>query len=493
MQRKLILPPSPALAALPVIIALAAVIAVAAVAAVAAVGAMASPAAPRATPRAMPPPPPPALDRAALATRVRGEMLHAWRGYERYAWGHDELRPVSRTTRDWYAEPLLMTPVDALDSLLLMGLDGEAAKARALIVERLGPAAFDRDLPVKTFEITIRLLGGLLSGWQMSGDPRLLRLADDLGTRLLPAFASPTGMPYTFVNLRTGKTRGPRSNPAEIGTLLLELGTLARATGKQVYYDKAKHAVVELYRRRSPLGLVGEEIDVETGRWTSRASHVGGGIDSYYEYLLKCWRLFGDADCGAMWRESIGALNRNLADDTPTGFWYGQVDMLTGKRTATEFGALHAFFPAVLALGGDLGRARRLEDSCFKMWNLHGIEPEVVDYRTMAVVEPGYPLRPEIVESAYYLRHYTRDPRYLEMGRTFLEGLLAHCRTDAGYTVLKNVLTKEKGDLMPSYFLAETLKYLYLLFAPDQALDFDQVIFNTEGHPLRRDFKARRP
>jgi hypothetical protein len=450
-------------------------------------------------------PPAPALDRAALAARVRAEMLHAWRGYERYAWGHDELRPVSRTTRDWYAEPLLMTPVDALDTLLLMGLDDEASKARALIVERLGvagggagpatggAAAFDLDLSVKTFEITIRMLGGLLSGWQLTGDPRLLRLADDLGTRLLPAFASPTGMPYTFVNLKTGKTRGPRSNPAEIGTLLLEFGTLARATGKQVFYDKAKRAVVELYRRRSPLGLVGEEIDVETGRWTSRASHVGGGIDSYYEYLLKCWRLFGDADCGAMWRESIGALDRYLADDAPTGFWYGQVDMLTGKRTATEFGALHAFLPAVLALGGDLGRARRLEASCFKMWNLHGVEPEVVDYRTMAVVEAGYPLRPEIVESAYYLRHYTRDPRYLEMGRTFLGGLLAHCRTDAGYTVLKNVVTKEKGDLMPSYFLAETLKYLYLIFAPDQALDFDHVIFNTEGHPLRRDFKPRRP
>jgi mannosidase alpha-like ER degradation enhancer 2 len=48
------------------------------------------------------------------------------------------------------------------------------------------------------------------------------------------------------------------------------------------------------------------------------------------------------------------------------------------------------------------------------------------------------------------------------------------------------VVTKEKGDLMPSYFLAETLKYLYLIFAPDQALDFDHVVFNTEGHPLRR-------
>jgi hypothetical protein len=493
MQRKPILP---VLAALATLAVLAAIVALALAPPVAAAPAAA-------------PAPAPALDRAALAARVRVEMLHAWRGYERYAWGHDELRPVSRTTRDWYGEPLLMTPVDALDSLLLMGLDDEAAKARALIVERLGggraaagepgtrPAArgaapFDLDLSVKTFEITIRMLGGLLSSWQLTGDPRLLRLADDLGTRLLPAFASPTGMPYTFVNLRTGKTRGPRSNPAEIGTLLLEFGTLARATGKQVFYDKAKRAVLELYRRRSPLGLVGEEIDVETGRWTSRASHVGGGIDSYYEYLLKCSQLFGDADCGAMWRESAGALNRHLADEAPTGLWYGQVDMLTGKRTATEFGALHAFLPAVLALGGDLGRARRLEASCFKMWNLHGIEPEVVDYRTMAVVEAGYPLRPEIVESAYYLRHYTRDPRYLEMGRTFLEGLLAHCRTEAGYTVLKSVVTKEKGDLMPSYFLAETLKYLYLIFAPDQALDFDRVVFNTEGHPLRRDFKPIR-
>jgi mannosidase alpha-like ER degradation enhancer 2 len=439
-----------------------------------------------------PTPPAPALpvDRAALAARVRAEMLHAWQGYERYAWGHDELRPVSRTTRDWYAEPLLMTPVDALDTLLLMGLKDEAARAQELIVTRL---SFDKDVSVKNFEITIRMLGGLLSSWQMTGDPRLLRLAEDLGTRLLPAFDSPTGMPYTFVNLKTGKTQGPRSNPAEIGTLLLELGTLARATGRQGFYDKPKHALAALYARRSPLGLVGEEIDVETGRWMSQASHVGGGIDSYYEYLLKCSILFGDADCGRMWRDSIGALNRYLADEAPTGLWYGQVDMLTGKRTASEFGSLHAFFPAVLALGGDLERARRLEASCYKMWNLHGIEPEVVDYRTMTVVEPGYPLRPEIVESAYYLRHYTNEPRYLEMGRTFLAGLLAHCRTDAGYTVIKSAVTKEKGDLMPSYFLAETLKYLYLIFAPDQALDFDHVVFNTEGHPLRRETARTNP
>lgn len=432
---------------------------------------------------AKPAPPSSPTDPGSLAASVRTEFLHSWQAYEKYAWGHDELQPVSKTPRDWYGESLLMTPVDSLDTLLLMGLDEEAAKARTLIVDKL---SFDKDVSVKNFEVTIRLLGGLLSGYQMTGDARLLHLAEDLGKRLLPVFNSPTGMPYMFVNLKTGKTSGARSNPAEIGTLLLEFGTLSKLTNNPVFYDKAKNAVVQLYKRRSKIGLVGEEIDVETGEWISRASHVGGGIDSYYEYLLKCSKLFGDKDCEAMWKESVRALNKYLADGRSTGFWYGQVDMVTGKRTATEFGALHAFLPAVLALGGDLGRARSLEKSAYKMWNLQGIEPEVIDYKTMKITSPGYPLRPEIIESAYYLYHYTKNPEYQAMGRVFFNDLVSHCRTDAGYTVLKNVTTKERGDLMPSYFLAETLKYLYLLFAPEKTLDLDKVVFNTEAHPLRR-------
>src|SRR5919107_1535617 len=73
------------------------------------------------------------VDRRALAARVRAEFLHAWRGYERYAWGHDELKPLSKAARDWYDEPLLMTPVDSLDTLILMGLDAEAARTKKLI------------------------------------------------------------------------------------------------------------------------------------------------------------------------------------------------------------------------------------------------------------------------------------------------------------------------------------------------------------------------
>src|ERR1700751_1166813 len=120
-----------------------------------------------------------------VAARVRTEFLHAWNNYERYAWGHDALRPLSKTPHDWYGQSLLMTPVDALDTLVLMRLDAEAAKTKALIVNEL---SLDRDIYVKNFEITIRLLGGLLSSYQLTGDKHLLQLAEDLGERLLPVF-----------------------------------------------------------------------------------------------------------------------------------------------------------------------------------------------------------------------------------------------------------------------------------------------------------------
>src|SRR3989454_9450769 len=189
-----------------------------------------------------------------LAARVRTEFLHAWNNYERYAWGHDALRPLSKTGHDWYGQSLLMTPVDALDTLILMHLDAEAARARSLIVNNL---SFDRDIYVKNFEVTIRLLGGLLSSYQLTGDKRLLNLAEDLGNRLLPVFNSPTGLPYVYVDLRTGAVRDPVTNPAETGTLLLEFGTLSKLTGKSVFYDKAKRALVETFKRRSAIGLVG--------------------------------------------------------------------------------------------------------------------------------------------------------------------------------------------------------------------------------------------
>ena len=441
-----------------------------------------------------------AVDQKKMAAAVKAEFLHAWTGYKQYCWGHDDLKPISKTCRDWYGQTILMTPVDSLDSLYLLGFRREADETREYIVKNL---SYDKDITVQNFEITIRELGGLLSAYQMTDDKRLLTLADDLGRRLLPVFDSPTGMPYRFVNLKTGKTRDPISNPAETGTLLIEFGALSKLTGKPIYFEKAKRALVETYKRRSPIGLVGENINVETGKWTNTDSHLSGGIDSYYEYLLKSSILFNDAECQSMWLDSISKINTYLADEGEsmskknvargavfTGdLWYGHADMNTGKRTATTTGALDAFFPAVLVLDGDLNRARAYQDSLFKMWQVNGIEPEVFDYATMKTGNAGYPLRPEIVESTYYLYHYTKDPKYLAMGKRMFDDFVKYCRTDVAYAGLKSVVTKEKTDYMHSFVFAETFKYFYLLFAPEKTLDLKKVVFNTEAHPIQRTWK----
>jgi hypothetical protein len=423
---------------------------------------------------------------ARLAERVKAEFLHAWSGYRQYAWSHDALRPLSRTPRDWYGKSLLMTPVDALDTLVLMGLTAEAAQARELIATRL---SFDRDLEVKHFEVVIRLLGGLLSGYQLTGDERLLTLATDLGTRLLPAFSSPTGLPWVYVNLHSGATRGAETNPAE-SALLIEYGTLAKLTGRPVFYETAQRAMVAIYRRRSAIGLVGERIDVTSGKWTNTASHVGARIDSYYEYLWKCWRLFADRRCLAMWQPSIAAARRYYPEIVHGALWYGEVDMNSGRHIGSEYGALAAFFPGLLAYSGHVAEARRLQASSFEMWNVSGVEPESYDYRHRRIIDPAYPLRPEIVESTWYLYRLTGDPQYRAMGAQLFEDFVRCCRTDAGYAALTDVTTGAQADDMESFVMAETFKYFYLLFAPAATLDPRQVVLNTEAHPLRPTWRA---
>lgn len=440
-----------------------------------------------------------------MAAQIRAQFLHAWNGYRQYAWGHDELRPLTNQPFDWYGTSLLMTPVDALDTMILMGLTPQADEARHLIDTQL---SFDKDIYVKNFEITIRLLGALQSSYELTGDPRLLALADDLGTRLLPAFNSPTGMPWVYVNLKTGAVRGEDTNPAEIGTLLLEFGTLSKLTHKPIYYDKAKRAMVELYNRRSALGLFGSEINIRTGAWTgpdpgATDANINGGSDSFYEYMLKAWKLFGDEDCHRMWEQSVAALNQYVAQTVTkpssvtesarsqgyaipnqVNLWYGEANMTTGARTGTEYGALAAFFAGSLALSGDLDRARQLQASNYRMWTTFGIEPELIDTTSMKDLSPGYELRPENIESAYYLYYFTRDPQYRAMGLTYFNSIVKECRTPSAFAALANVETGKQRDDMESFFFAETLKYLYLLLADPDRVDLHKTVFNTEAHPL---------
>jgi mannosidase alpha-like ER degradation enhancer 2 len=328
-------------------------------------------------------------------------------------------------------------------------------------------------------------MGGLLSACELSGDKRLLTLATDLGTRLLPAFNSPTGMPYRYVNLKSGKTRDPLSNPAEIGTYLIEFGKLTQLTGDSTYYKAAKKAAMEVYRRRSDIDLAGTTIDVNTGEWRNTESQIGARIDSYYEYLYKSWLLFRDKDCKQAWEIHNKAIKKYLLTQVESGWYFTRVDMKSGKETNPLYGALDAFYAGILALSGDIATAKKIQQGNYYMWTTFNLEPEEFNFRNDSVLYPEYPLRPENIESCFYIYRKTKDPEYQRMGQRMINDILVKCKTDAGYAAMKNVKTLELSDSMESFFFAETLKYSYLLFAREKTVDLGKVVFNTEAHPMR--------
>jgi mannosidase alpha-like ER degradation enhancer 2 len=421
-------------------------------------------------------------DKLQMRVIIKAACVHSWNGYKQYAWGSDALKPISKVGHNWYSTSLLMTPVDAFDTFYLLGMQDEAKESKDLIFEKL---SFNLDQEVQVFEMTIRLLGGLESAYELDGDKRFLTLAEDLGKRLLPAFHTPSGMPYRYINLQTGKMRDSISNPAEVGTLFLEFGKLTQLTGDSSYYKAARKAIVEIYYRRSKLNLIGSEINVLKSQWVNTASHIGGGIDSYFEYLYKAGVLFGDPMCKNAWMVLSAAVKKQLARPTVNGTFFTQADMNTGKEIFPEYGALQAFYAGTLALAGDLKTAVEVQKANFYMWTKFNMEPEAFNFMADTITYNGYHLRPENIESCFYLYRSTHNDIYLEMGRTMVNQILEKCKTEAGYASIKNVKTFEKSDSMESFFLAETMKYAYLLFDSSNRVDLTRVVFNTEAHPLK--------
>lgn len=420
----------------------------------------------------------------ALALELINETKRTWEAYKHYAWGHDVLKPLSKSYKDWYKEPLYISPIDAYTTLLLMGLDKEAKEIENYVVDSLN---FDKDLDAKIFEVNIRILGGLLAMYEWSENPAVLAKAKDFGDRMMPAFDTPTGIPTYWVNLHTGVARGDTINVAEAGTYTFEMGILSYYTKDPKYYQAGKRATLAIYNRRSGLGLIGDVIDVKTGDWVSTESHICAGVDSYYEYLYKSYLLFHDEELGAIWKESVGLIHKYLAENYDGKLWYGRVDMNTGFRTSSVITLYDAFFPAILALSGDTKRAIRLQKSWDWLWNKYGIEPMVYDYKKGTTSYPVYALNPEIIESAYYLYQITSDNAYYQMNKNYWQAVKKYCRTDIAFTSIENVETMEQRDNMPTFFFAETLKYFYLTFSKHQnKFNFDEYVFNTEAHPFKR-------
>ena len=423
-----------------------------------------------------------------LAEDVKNETLRTWSAYTKYAWPHDGLLPISKTYHDWYAQSINMSPIDAYSTLKVMGLDKEAGRIEKFVIDSLD---FDKDIFVKLFEVDIRILGGLLNIYEMTGNEKVLKKAAGFANRLLPAFKSPTGLPYFYVNLKTGATKGNVVNVAEAGSYLFEFGILSYYTKDPKFYQAAKRATKKVFSMRSPIDLLGRDIDVETGKWTFTQSMVGAYADSYFEYLYKSWLLFKDPEIKAIWDVSITAIQKNIAEPLKNGLWYGKVDMNTGEKVNSEVTLWDAYFPALLALSGDIERAKKADDAWDFLWNKYGLIPMVYNYDKDTVINPFYQLNPEVIESAYYLWHYTGDSLYYNRVKKYYTDIKKYCRTEVAYSHIENVLTMQKKDEMETFFIAENMKYFYLTFSKNTSVNLDEYVFNTEAHPFKKNnFKA---
>lgn len=422
------------------------------------------------------------LEKQEYAQRVKDAFVKGWNSYKTYAWGMDAVNPISEKGHNWYSHTLLMTPVDAFSTMYLMGLDDIVKENKELILSEL---TFDLDMEVQQFEIAIRIVGGLVSAYQLDGDERFLALAKDLGDRLMPVFDTPTGIPYRLVNLRTGEIKGNVTNPCEVGCMMLEYGMLSKLTGDPKYYDLTKKGVKAIYDRRGTTGLVGSGINCDTGEWTSTSAHISGGIDAYYEYLLKSYLLFGDEDFKDMWETCLTAVNTHLGRYTDTGYWVGGCDMNDASKKTSNFGALDCFWGGCLALSGETQKAEDLQKSIFKMWQIYGLEPESINFETMIPNAYFYMARPEAIEATYYTWKATGKDEYYEMGKTMFESIEKNCQVENGYVQIRDVRDMKKWDTLESFFFAETMKYCYLFFAEDDVFSFDDYVLNSEAHPFK--------
>ncbi|KAK3586722.1 hypothetical protein CHS0354_017519 [Potamilus streckersoni] len=433
----------------------------------------------------------------------------AWSAYRQYAWGHDEFHPISKTHSEWFGVGL--TIIDSLDTIVIMGLKEEFADARKFVEQDLD---FDKNQDVNLFEITIRIMGGLLSAYHLTGDDLFRNKARDLGDRLLPCFKSPSQVPFSDVNLKTGKAHapqwGPDSSTSEVTTIQLEFRDLSRITGNPKY-EKAAHDVsLHVHSLPKNDGLVPIFINAESGNFRESATiSFGARGDSYYEYLLKQWLQTGKTN--NMFKEdfveAIGGMKKHLLKESEPSKLTYIGELLAGRTFSPKMDHLVCYLGGTLALAANNGLSaefmelgKNLTNTCYEMYKRMPtrLSPEIVYFNQapgsqedlfVKPLDAHNLLRPETVESIFYLYRFTKDEKYREWGWRIFQAFMKHTKVEgAGFSSINNV--KNPGspgfrDKLESFFLAETLKYLYLLFSDDPFLiPLDRFVFNSEGHPL---------
>ncbi|KAK6316084.1 hypothetical protein J4Q44_G00136080 [Coregonus suidteri] len=440
---------------------------------------------------------------------VREAFRHAWKGYKEFAWGHDELKPVSKSYGEWFG--LGLTIIDALDTMWILGLKEEFEEARKWVETEL---SFSKNVDVNLFESTIRIVGGLLSTYHLTGDEMFLEKAKDIGLRLMPAFKTPSKIPFSDVNIGKHTAHPPRwtsdSTLAEVTSVQLEFRELSRLT-QDPQYQEVVNEVMRLVHKLPGKhdGLVPMFINTNSGQFTHKGVFtLGARADSYYEYLLKQWIQGGKTEPDLLedYLEAVEGVKKHLLRTTgPSRLTF--VGELNHNRFNPKMDHLVCFLPGTLALGAHNGLpedhmelALQLMETCHQMYVQMetGLSPEIAHFNLQPYegrdidVKPSDRhnlLRPETVESLFYLYRFTKETKYRDWGWDILESFNRYTRVPSGgYTSISNVrdpVNPGPRDKMESFFLGETLKYLYLLFSDDlELLSLDKYVFNTEAHPL---------
>ncbi|XP_069751613.1 mannosyl-oligosaccharide 1,2-alpha-mannosidase IA-like isoform X2 [Narcine bancroftii] len=441
--------------------------------------------------------------------KVKEMMKFAWDNYRRYAWGTNELKPLSK---NGHASGLFgglsgATIVDSLDTLFIMGLHEEFREAKEWVENNLD---FNVNGEVSVFEVTIRFVGGLLSAYYLSGDEIFKMKAIELGEKLLPAFNTPTGIPWALINLRSGVGRnwgwasGGSSILAEFGTLHLEFVHLSEVSGIPKFAEKVMAIRKVLNRLEKPHGLYPNYLSPVTGHWGQHHVSIGGLGDSFYEYLIKAWLMSDktDEEAKTMYYEALQAIETNLVRKSASGLTY--IAEWRGGILDHKMGHLACFSGGMLAMGADdaptdlskhyMELAAEITITCHESYKRSATKlgPEAfrfdggADAVATRMNDKYYILRPEVVETYMHMWRFTHDPRYREWGWEAVQALEQHCRVDAGFSGIRDVYSTlpHHDDVQQSFFLAETLKYLYVLFSEDELLSPEQWVFNTEAHPL---------
>ncbi len=289
---------------------------------------------------------------------VKRMFQHAWQGYRDFAWGADALRPVSKSSDNNFLH-MGATAVDAMDTLLIMGLMDEYHHAEDWVLENLH---FSSQSGVSVFETTIRVLGGLLAAYDLTETlmpvfgvdtplskrrPELLKRAQECADALKFAFKTNSGIPYGTVSLG-GNARafnpgwtGGMSSTAEAATLQLEWEYLALATGQAEYANDVRRTMQAFHAVEPKDHLLPIHIDPNTGKWgSSNIVTLGARGDSAYEYLVKQHVLSGGLDRKRhAWRGAAkdmpGSVNK-----AEQSAWSGAVrGVRGGRRQSTPLGS----------------------------------------------------------------------------------------------------------------------------------------------------------